>query len=119
VVGDEMKQIIAIVKPYVAERVLLALAERGHTNITIREVHGYGRQKSYLSEYERNEYSVAFLPKIEICVWSDDDQVDDATRIITTQARTGRMGDGKVFCLGVLGEFSGSTSSSRESSRQD
>ncbi len=99
-----MKQIIAIVKPFVAERVLQALGKNGYTDITVREVHGYGRQKSYLSEYERNEYSVVFLPKIEICVWASNSEVDQITSIITTQSRTGRMGDGKVFCIDVLSE---------------
>ena len=96
-----MKQIIVIVKPFVAERVLQALGKQGFADITVREVHGYGRQKNYLSEYEQNEYSVAFLPKIEICVWASDSDVDEITRIVTTESRTGRMGDGKVFCLDV------------------
>ena len=101
--GLQMKQIIAIVKPFVAERVLDALGKAGHTEITIREVHGYGRQKSYLSEYQRNEYSVVFLPKIEVCIWTEDADVAEVTQIICTIARTGRMGDGKVFCIDVPG----------------
>ena len=96
-----MKQIISIVKPFVAERVLHALCQNGHTDITIREVRGYGRQKSYLSEYEENEYSVAFLPKVEICVWADDQHAEQVCRLIVQHARTGRMGDGKVFCFDV------------------
>ena len=99
-----MKQIIAIVKPVVAEQVMEALVREGHTDIIAREVHGYGRQKSYLSEYQQNEYSVVFLPKIEICIWAGDDVVDEITGIITRQARTGRMGDGKVFCVDVLSQ---------------
>ena len=99
-----MKQIIAIVKPFVSERVLRALGEQGFMDITVREVHGYGRQKSYLSEYQRNEYSVAFLPKIEICVWAKDADVDSITSILTSHSRTGRMGDGKVFSIDVLQE---------------
>jgi len=101
-----MKQIIAIVKPFLAERVLQSLGREGFTEITVREVHGYGRQKSYLSEYEQNEYSVVFMPKIEICVWAEDSQVDAITSILTSQARTGRMGDGKVFCIDVLDDRS-------------
>ena len=97
-----MKQVIAIVKPLVAERVVLALCREGHTDITIREVRGYGRQKSYLSEYRENEYSVAFLPKVEICVWTEDDRTEAVTRIIVQNARTGRMGDGKVFCVDIV-----------------
>lgn len=99
-----MKQIIAIVKPFVAERILHALGKAGHTDITLREVHGYGRQKSYLSQYQRNEYSVAFLPKIEICIWANDEDLDVITGIINAIARTGRMGDGKVFCVDVKEE---------------
>jgi nitrogen regulatory protein PII len=102
-----MKQVIAIVKPFVAERVLHALCQQGHTDITIREVKGYGRQKSYLSEYRENEYSVAFLPKVEICVWSEDEYVEEISQIIVQHSRTGRMGDGKVFCVDVLSQQSG------------
>ena len=97
-----MKQVIAIVKPFLAEKVIQMLGKSGFTDVTVREVHGYGRQKSYLSEYERNEYSVVFLPKIEICVWAEDSEVAEVTSILTTQARTGRMGDGKVFCVDIL-----------------
>lgn len=100
-----MKQIIAIVKPFLAEKVLQKLGESGYTDITVREVHGYGRQKSYLSEYERNEYSVVFLPKIEICVWAEDTEVDAITTLLTNHSRTGRMGDGKVFCVDILQEY--------------
>ncbi len=101
-----MKQIIAIVKPFLAERVLVELGKHGFTDITVREVHGYGRQKSYLSEYQQNEYSVVFLPKIEICIWASDEEVDEITGILTQQARTGRMGDGKVFCIDVISKHS-------------
>lgn len=105
-----MKQVIAIVKPFVAERVLKALGEHPLCEITVREVHGYGRQKSYLSEYERNEYSVVFLPKIEICVWAEDEQVEQITQVIASAARTGRMGDGKIFCINAFQENPESTS---------
>ncbi len=109
-----MKQIIAIVKPFVAERVLQELGKSGFLEITVREVHGYGRQKSYLSEYERNEYSVVFLPKIEICIWANDDDVDEITRIVTTGARTGRMGDGKIFCIDIIQEHPADPPAARE-----
>ena len=101
-----MKQIIAIVKPFLAEKVLVELGKHGYVDITVREVHGYGRQKSYLSEYQQNEYSVVFLPKIEICIWADDEDVDEITTLVTQQARTGRMGDGKVFCIDVISDRS-------------
>ena len=96
-----MKQVIAVVRPFVAERVLHALCHAGHTDITIREVKGFGRQKSYLSEYRENDYSVAFLPKVEICVWANDDQAAEISQLIVQHARTGRMGGGKVFCVDV------------------
>ncbi len=99
-----MKQVIAIVKPFVAERLLNTLIQHGHTDITIQEVKGYGRQKSYLSEYQENEYSVVFLPKVEICVWTGDGQSDEVARLMVQNARTGRMGDGKVFCLNVISQ---------------
>ncbi len=94
-----MQQIIAIVKPFVAENVLGALLKNGFSDITVREVHGYGRQKSYLSEYQSNEFSRTFLPKIEICVWAESDAADQVAEIISQQARTGRMGDGKIFSI--------------------
>ena len=94
-----MKQIIAIVKPYLAERVLEGLRRAPLEAIQVREVKGFGRQKSYLSEYSDNEYSQAFLPKVEITLWVDDVRVDDTVAGIVKAARTGRMGDGKIFVL--------------------
>ena len=100
-----MKEVIAIVKPFVAERVLEALKFAPLEACSVREVKGYGRQKSYLDQYGDSEYSLAFLPKVEIQLWVDDDRVDDAVRAITTAARTGRMGDGKIFVLPATGNF--------------
>ncbi len=94
-----MKQIIAIVKPFVADKVLRALVEQGFEDVIVRAVKGYGRQKSYLSEYKENEYSLAFLPKIEVCVWVPDPLTEKVIDIIVQNSRTGRMGDGKVICL--------------------
>ena len=67
--------------------------------LTVREVKGYGRQKEYLAEYGQSEYALAFLPKVEIEVWADDTRVAEVVERIETIARTGRMGDGKVFVL--------------------
>ena len=94
-----MKQIIAIVKPFLAEKVIKAVESAGVDEFTIREVKGFGRQKSYLSEYQENEYAMAYLPKVEIDIWVDDDQVDTVVRMIVEVSRTGRMGDGKIFVL--------------------
>jgi nitrogen regulatory protein PII len=94
-----MKQIIAVVKPFLAERVLESLKLAPLEACTIREVKGYGRQKSYLDEYGDSEYSLAFLPKVEITLWVDDHRAGEIVRKIVAAARTGRMGDGKILVL--------------------
>ena len=104
-----MKQIIAIVKPFLAEKVLDALKHAPVEACGVCEVKGYGRQKSYLDEYRGSEYSLAFLPKVEITLWVDDLRVEEVLRTIVEIARTGRMGDGKIFVMpaGVVGEEEG------------
>jgi nitrogen regulatory protein P-II 1 len=97
-----MKQVIAVVKPYLAEKVLEALKLAPLEACTVREVKGYGRQKSYLDEYHGSEYSLAFLPKVEITLWVDDLRVEEVVRTVVDVARTGRMGDGKIFVLPLL-----------------
>ncbi len=99
-----MKQVVAIVKPYLAERVLEALRRAPLEAISIREVKGYGRQKSYLDQYGESEYSQAFLTKVEITLWVDDLRVEETIRKVMEVARTGRMGDGKIFVLPVVAE---------------
>jgi nitrogen regulatory protein PII len=94
-----MKEVLAIVKPFLAERVLEAVARVPLEACTVREVKGYGRQKSYLDAYGDSDYALAFLPKVEIQLWVDDARVDEVVDAITTAARTGRMGDGKIFVL--------------------
>jgi nitrogen regulatory protein P-II 1 len=96
-----MKQIIAVVKPYLAEKVVEALRRAPLEALTVREVKGYGRQKNYLKEYGQSEYALAFLPKVEIEAWVDDARVGEVVQRITEVARTGRMGDGKVFILPI------------------
>jgi nitrogen regulatory protein PII len=97
-----MKQVIAVVQPFQAEKVLEALEHAPIEACGISEVKGYGRQKSYLDEYRGSEYSLAYLPKVEITLWVDDPRVDEVVRTIVETARTGRMGDGKVFVMPVL-----------------
>ncbi len=99
-----MKQIIAVVKPFLAEKVLDALKFAPVEACNVCEVKGYGRQKSYLDEYRGSEYSMAYLPKVEISLWVDDPRVEEVARLIVEAARTGRMGDGKIFVLPVIGE---------------
>lgn len=94
-----MKQIIAVVKPFLAEKVLEALKRAPIEALNVREVKGFGRQKSYLDQYGDSEYSLAFLPKVEITLWVDDARVDEIMRRVVEVARTGRMGDGKIFVL--------------------
>jgi nitrogen regulatory protein PII len=97
-----VKQVVAIVKPYLVEKVLEALKYAPLEACGVREVKGYGRQKSYLDEYRGSEYSMAFLPKVEISLWVDDLRVDEVVRTIVETARTGRMGDGKIFVMPAL-----------------
>jgi len=96
-----VKEIVAVVKPYLAEQVLDSLSRAPLEALTVREVKGYGRQKNYLDQYGDTEYSLAFLPKVEIVIWVDDMRVDEIIRKIVSVARTGRMGDGKIFVLPV------------------
>ncbi len=94
-----MKQIIAIVKPFLTEAVLEGLKRAPLEACLVRDVKGYGRQKSYLDQYGETEYGQAFLPKVEIMLWVDDARVDEVVARIVEIARTGRMGDGKIFVL--------------------
>jgi nitrogen regulatory protein P-II 1 len=96
-----VKQIIAVVKPFLAEKLVEALRRAPLEALTVREVRGYGRQKSYLSQYGESEYALAFLPKVEIEAWVDDARVAEVVERITQVAHTGRMGDGKIFVLPV------------------
>jgi nitrogen regulatory protein PII len=94
-----LKQIVAIVKPYLAEKVLESLKRAPLEACSVHEVKGFGRQKSYLDQYSDSEYSLAFLPKVEINLWVDDARAEDILRKIVEVARTGRMGDGKIFVM--------------------
>lgn len=94
-----MKQIVAIVKPYLAEKVLESLKRAPLEAVSVHEVKGYGRQKSYLDQYGDSEYSLAFLPKVELILWVEDSRAEEILRKIVEVARTGRMGDGKIFML--------------------
>jgi len=94
-----MKQVIAVVKPYLAEKVLDALKRAPVEACEVCEVKGYGRQKSYIDEYRGREYSMAYLQKVEIVLWVEEAFAEDVVRKIVEVARTGRMGDGKLFVL--------------------
>lgn len=94
-----MKQIVAVVKPFLAEKVLDALKRAPLEAVSVREVKGFGRQKNYLDQYQGSEYSLAFLPKVEINLWVEETRVEEILRKIVEVARTGRMGDGKIFVV--------------------
>lgn len=94
-----MKQIVAIVKPFLVEKILDALRRAPLEALSVMEVKGMGKQKSYLERYADTEYSLTFLPKVEITAWVDDLRAEDVARKIVEVARTGRMGDGKIFIL--------------------
>ena len=92
-----MKKIEAIIKPFKLEEVKDALADLGIEGMTVSEVKGFGRQKGHTEIYRGSEYTVDFLPKIKIEVVLADDLVEKATGAIVKAAKTGKIGDGKVF----------------------
>ena len=96
-----MKKIEAIIKPFKLEEVKDALAEIGIEGMTISEVKGFGRQKGHTEIYRGSEYTVDFLPKIKIEIVVADPQVDAAVMAIVRAAKTGKIGDGKVFVSSV------------------
>lgn len=96
-----MKEVVAIVKPFLVDEILDALKLAPLEALTVREVKGYGRQKSYLEQYSDTEYALAFLPKVEISLWVNDARVEEIVDRISSVAQTGRMGDGKIFVLPV------------------
>ena len=92
-----MKKIEAIIKPFKVDEVKEVLARAGITGLTVTEVKGFGRQKGHSELYRGAEYVVDFLPKVKIEVLIDEARVDGVVDAITTAARTGRIGDGKIF----------------------
>src|SRR5262245_11710989 len=98
-----MKQLIIVVKPFRAEAVLQALAGLDIAACVVREAKGYSRQKGYLDRYAGSEYSLAFLPKVEISVWVGDQKAAEVADRIVRTACTGRIGDGKVFVVNAAG----------------
>jgi len=96
-----MKFIIAIIKPFKLDEVKEALGEIGVQGLTVTEVKGFGRQKGHTEIYRGSEYTVDFLPKVKIELALPDDLVGRAIDAITSAAKTGKIGDGKVFVLPV------------------
>jgi len=98
-------QIIALVKPFRAQAVLDALGSVAILGGTVREAMGYGRQKNRLHQYLGSEYNTSFVPKVELSVFVEESLVTQAIKAIVGQARTGRIGDGKILVLPCSGEF--------------
>jgi len=96
-----MKKIEAIIKPFKLEEVKEALAELGIEGMTVSEVKGFGRQKGHTEIYRGSEYTVDFLPKIKLEVVLADSLLDSAIGAVLKAAKTGKIGDGKVFVLPV------------------
>jgi len=96
-----MKKLEAIIKPFKLEEVKEALAELGIEGMTVTEVKGFGRQKGHTEIYRGSEYTVDFLPKVKVEVVLADDMVEKAVAAVVGAAKTGKIGDGKVFVLPV------------------
>src|ERR1700748_2462615 len=96
-----MKIVMAIIKPFKLDEVRDALTAIGVHGMTVTEVKGYGRQKGHTEIYRGAEYAVTFLPKIKVEVAVASDQVDKTIETISPVAKTGQIGDGKIFVLGI------------------
>jgi nitrogen regulatory protein P-II 1 len=96
-----MKKVEAIIKPFRLDDVREALSEIGVTGLTVTEVKGFGRQKGHSEMYRGAEYQVDFLPKIKLELVISDDLVDQAIETIVATAKTGKIGDGKIFVLPI------------------
>ena len=96
-----MKKVEAVIKPFKLDEVKEALHEVGVSGITVTEAKGFGRQKGHTELYRGAEYVVDFLPKVRLEIVVDDDQVDRVVEAIANAARTGRIGDGKIFVSSI------------------
>jgi nitrogen regulatory protein P-II 1 len=96
-----MKLITAVVKPFKLDDVKKALESFGVHGLTVTEASGYGRQKGHTEVYRGAEYAVDLVPKMKVEVLVDDDDTDDVIDVIVKAAQTGRIGDGKVWCIPV------------------
>jgi nitrogen regulatory protein P-II 1 len=99
--GVAMKQITAVIKPFKLDEVREALAEVGVTGLTVTEVKGFGRQKGHTELYRGAEYVVDFLPKVKVELVIDDALTERAVDAIIKAARTGKIGDGKIFVRNI------------------
>ena len=98
---NKMKKIDAIIKPHKLDDVRQALDEAGISGLTVSEVKGFGRQKGHSETYRGAEYKIDFLPKIKLEIALQEDQVDRCIEIIVNHAKTGKIGDGKIFVTNI------------------
>lgn len=96
-----MKKIEAIIRPHKLDEVHSALQESGFNGLTVTEVRGYGRQKGHKEVYRGSEYNIEFVPKLKLELVCDDEKLESAISILIKYAKTGQVGDGKIFVLSV------------------
>jgi nitrogen regulatory protein P-II 1 len=99
--SESMKKVEAVIKPFKLDEVKEALSSVGDQGITVTEVKGFGRQRGHTELYRGAEYVVDFLPKVKLEIIVKDDQVDPVIEAIASAAKTGRIGDGKIFVTDV------------------
>jgi len=98
-----MKLVVAIIQPHRLDTVRQALTDIGINGMTVTEVRGYGRQRGHTEIYRGAEYTISFMPKLKLEVALAEDRVDDVIAAITKAARTGKIGDGKIFTFDLEG----------------
>lgn len=96
-----MKKVEAIIRPFKLDEIKEALLEEGIRGMTISEVRGYGRQKGHKETYRGSEYQIEFVPKMKIEIVVDDDQLEKVVDAILNHAKTGQVGDGKIFIYNI------------------
>jgi len=103
-IENGVRQLVVVVKPFRAEAVLRAVAEASVEvgACVIREAKGYGRQKGYLDRYRGSVFGMAYLPKVEITIWVSEEKFTELADRVAKAARTGRIGDGKVFVVPTI-----------------
>ena len=94
-----MKLVVAVIQPHRLDAARIALTEIGIEGMTVTEVRGYGRQKGHTEIYRGAEYQISFLPKVKLEIAVKDGRVDDVIQAVSKAARTGKIGDGKIFVL--------------------
>lgn len=96
-----MKMVVAIIRPHKLQEVKEALVEAGIRGMTVSEVRGYGRQRGHVERFRGSEYTVDLVPKVKIEIVLRDEQVEEAINVIISAARTGEIGDGRIFVIPV------------------